>query len=74
MVLLAISAGFVDQDELARVLIAIGHENLSVRGLIVTNPVSGDRTLGSLPSGNEQLAQFRQSRALAPWSGGADVR
>ncbi len=74
MVMLAISAGFVDQDHLARVLIAIGHEGLTVKGLFVTNPMSGDRTLGSLPSANEQVTQFRQSRALEPWSGGADVR
>ena len=50
MVLMAISAGFVDQEQLARVLIAIGQEGLSVRGLVVTNPMRGDRTLGSLPN------------------------
>jgi Chain length determinant protein len=74
MVMLAVSAGFVGQDQLARVLMAIGHEGLSVNGLIVANPLNGDRTLGALPSGNEQVDRFFQSRALEPWSGRADVR
>ena len=64
----------MDQEQLARVLIAIGQEGLSVEGLFVTNPMSGDRTLGSLPSTNEQVTRFLQSRALEPWTGGADVR
>ena len=74
MVMLAISAGFVNQEQLVRVLIAIGQEGLSVKGLFVTNPMSGDRTFGSFPNTNEQVTQFLQSRTLEPWIGGADVR
>ncbi len=74
MVMVAISSGFVGQEQLARVLIAVGQEGLSVRGLVVTNPMSGDRSLGSLPNASEQVTRFLQSRALEPWSGGADVR
>ena len=74
MVMLAISAGFVNQEQLVRVLIAIGQEGLSVKGLFVTNPMSGDRTFGSFPNANEQVTQFLQSRTLEPWIGGADVR
>jgi hypothetical protein len=74
VVMMAISAGSVDQEQLARVLIAVGREGLSVRGLVVTNPMSGDRSLGSLPNASEQVTQFLQRRALEPWTGGADVR
>jgi capsular polysaccharide biosynthesis protein len=74
MVMLAISAGFVNQEQLVRVLIAIGQEGLSIEGLFVTNPMSGDRTLGSFSNANEQVTQFLQSRTLEPWTGGADVR
>ena len=74
MVMLAISAGFVNQEQLVRVLIAIGQEGLSIKGLFVTNPMSGDRTLGSIPNANDQVTQFLQSRTLEPWTGGADVR
>jgi capsular polysaccharide biosynthesis protein len=73
-VVMAISAGSVGQEQLARVLIAVGQEDLSVRGLFVTNPMSGDRSLGSLPKDREQVTRFLQSRALEPWAGGADVR
>jgi len=74
MVVLAISAGFVNPEQLIRVLIAIGQEGLSVKGLFVTNPLSGDRTLGSFPNANEEVTRFLQSRALEPWSGGARAR
>jgi len=74
MVMMAISAGSVSQEQLARVLIAVGQEGLSIRGLIVTNPMRGDRSLGSLPNASEQVARFLQRRALEPWTGGADVR
>ncbi len=74
MVFLALSAGFVDEEQLARILIAAGREGLSVEGLFVTNPMSGDRTLGSLPNTNEQVGRFMQTRALEPWTGSADVR
>ena len=74
MVFLALSAGFVDEEQLARILMAVGREGLSVEGVFVTNPMSGDRTLGSLPNTNEQVGRFLQTRALEPWSGSADVR
>jgi capsular polysaccharide biosynthesis protein len=74
IVMMAISAGLVDQEQLARVLIAVGQEGLSIRGLIVTNPMRGDSSLGSLPSASEQVTRFLQRRALEPWTGGADVR
>jgi hypothetical protein len=74
MVMMAISAGSVDQEQLARILIAVGQEGLSIRGLVVTNPMRGDRSLGALPSASEQVARFLQRRALEPWAGGADVR
>ncbi len=74
MVFLALSAGFVSQEQLARILIAVGQEGLSVEGLFVTNPMSADRTLGSLPNTNEQVTRFLQSRSLEPWTGNADVR
>jgi capsular polysaccharide biosynthesis protein len=73
-VILATSAGFVDQEHLVRVLIAIGQEGLSLQGLFVANPLSGDRTLGSFPNANEQVTRFLQSRTLEPWSGGARAR
>jgi len=74
MVMMAISAGSVDQEQLARVLIAVGREGLSVRGLFVTNPMRSDRSVGSLPNASEQVTRFLQRRALEPWTGGADVR
>jgi hypothetical protein len=74
MVMMAISAGSVDQEQLARVLIAVGQEGLSVKGLVVTNPMRDDRSLGSLPDPSEQVTLFLQRRALEPWTGGADVR
>lgn len=74
MVFLALSAGFVDEEQLSRILIAVGQEGLSVEGLFVTNPMSADRTLGSLPNTNEQVTRFLRSRALEPWAGNADVR
>jgi len=74
MVFLALSAGFVDEEQLARILIAVGREGLSVEGLFVTNPMSADRTLGSVPNTNEQVVRFLQTRALEPWTGSADVR
>jgi hypothetical protein len=74
MVMMAIAAGSVDQEQLARVLIAVGNEGLSIRGLVVTNPMRGDRSLGSLPDEREQVTRFLQRRALEPWTGGADVR
>lgn len=73
-IFLALSAGFVGQEQLARVLIAIGQEGLSVEGLFIANPMSSDRTLGSLPAPNEQVPRSQQPRALEPWVGGADVR
>ena len=74
MVVLAISAGCANQEQIVRVLIAIGQEGLSVNGVFVTNPMSADRTLGMVPNANEQVARFLQSRSLDPWAGGADVR
>jgi capsular polysaccharide biosynthesis protein len=74
MVFLALSAGFLGEDQLARVLIAVGQEGLSVEGLFVTNPMSADRTLGSLSNTNERVTRFLQSRALQPWTGNADIR
>jgi capsular polysaccharide biosynthesis protein len=74
MVMMAIAAGSVDQEHFARVLIAVEQEGLSVRGLVVTNPLRGDRSLGSLPNTSEQVTQFLRRRALEPWTGGADVR
>jgi capsular polysaccharide biosynthesis protein len=74
IVMMAITAGFVGQDQLARALIAIGQEGLSVKGLFVANPMSGDKTLGSIPNANQQVTRFFQSRALEPWTGGGDVR
>ncbi len=71
MVFLALSAGFVGEEQLARILIAVGQEGQSVEGLFVTNPMSADRTLGSLPNTNEQVTRFLQSRALEPWTGNA---
>ena len=50
MVVLAISAGAVDQEQLARVLIAIGQEGLSVGGLVVTNPMRGDGRWARFPT------------------------
>jgi succinoglycan biosynthesis transport protein ExoP len=74
MVMIAISAGSVDQEQLSRVLIAVGQEGLSIRGLVVTNPMRGDTSLGSLPNASEQVTRFLQRRALEPWTGRADVR
>ena len=74
IVMMAISAGSVNQEQLARVLIAVGQEGLSVNGLVVTNPMKGDTSLGSLPNAGEQVTRFLQRRALEPWSGRADVR
>ena len=74
MVFLALSAGFLGEEQLARVLIAVGQEGLSLEGLFVTNPISADRTLGSLSSTNERVTRFLQSRALQPWAGNADIR
>ena len=73
-IFLALSAGSVGQEQLARVLIAIGQEGLSVEGLFIANPMSADRTLGSLPTSNDHVTRSLQSRALEPWAGGADVR
>jgi hypothetical protein len=73
-IFLALSAGVVAQEELARVLIAVGQEGLSVEGLFIANPIRADRTLGSLPTPNEQATKYLQPRALEPWVGGADVR
>ena len=74
MVFLALSAGFLGEDQLARVLIAVGQEGLSVEGLFVTNPMKADRTLGALSNTNERVTRFLQSRALQPWTGNADIR
>ena len=75
MVVLALSAGFVsDSEQLSRILIAIGQEGLSVEGLFVTNPMSADRTLGSLPNANEASHSFLAVTSLEPWTGNADVR
>jgi hypothetical protein len=74
MVFLALSAGFLGEDQLARVLIAVGQEGLSVEGLFVTNPMRADRTLGALSNTNERVTRFLQSRALQPWTGNADIR
>ena len=62
--MLAISAGSVNQEQLVRVLIAIGQEGLSIKGVFVTNPMSADRTFGSLPNASEQVARFLQTRSL----------
>ncbi len=74
MVVLAVSAGFVNQEQLVRVLIAVGQEGLSVQGLFVTNPMSADRTLGTFPYANEHVARLLQRRTVEPWTGGADAR
>lgn len=73
-IFLALSAGSVGQEQLARVLIAIGQEGLSVEGLFIANPLSADRTLGSLPTSSERMTRSLQSRALEPWARNADVR
>ena len=73
-IFLALSAGFVGEEQLARVLIALGQEGLSVEGLFIANPMNADRTLGSLPNPNEHVTRSMQSRALEPWVRGADVR
>jgi hypothetical protein len=73
-IFLALSAGFAGEEQLARVLIAIGQEGLSVEGLFIANPMSADRTLGSLSTPSEQVTRSLQPRALEPWVGGADVR
>ena len=73
-VVLAISAGCVNQDQLVRVLIAIGQDGQSVHGLFVTNPVSSDRTLGTFPNAKERATRVLQQRAVEPWAGGADSR
>ena len=74
MVFLALSAGFVDEEQLAQILIAVGREGISVEGLFVTNPMSADRTLGSLPNTNEQVGRFLRTHALEPRTGSAAVR
>jgi hypothetical protein len=73
-IFLALSAGFVGQEQLARVLIAVGQEGLSVEGLFIANPMSADRTVGSLPALSERVTRSLQSRALEPWVRNADVR
>lgn len=74
MVVLAVSAGRVSQEQLVRVLMAVGNEGLAVDGLFVVNPLSCDETLGMLPRTTEQVTRILQQRAVEPWSGGADAR
>ncbi len=74
MVVVAVSANFVNQEQLVRVLIAIGQEGLHVEGLFVANPMSADRTLGTFPNANEQVTRVLERRTLEPWTGGANAR
>jgi Chain length determinant protein len=74
MVVVAVSAGCVSQEQLVRVLIAVGHEGLAVEGVFVVNPANSDETLGMLPRTGEQVTRLLQQRAVEPWSGGADAR
>ena len=73
MVVLAISAGFVNQEHLVRVLLAIGDEGLPIKGLFVTNPLRTDRTPGTFPNANEQVTHLLQRRPVEYWPGGADA-
>jgi len=73
-VFIALSAGFVGPEQLARVLIVIGQEGLSVEGLFIVNPMRADRTLGLLSAPHNQVTRFQEHRALEAWVGGADVR
>ncbi len=77
-VVLAISAAEFRQEQLTRVLLALGHEGLAVKGLIVTNPVNSDRTSGTQPVSNIQVDRFLRQRALGPvteqWVGPGELR
>jgi capsular polysaccharide biosynthesis protein len=77
-IVLAISAAEFRQEQLTRVLLALGHEGLSVKGLIVTNPLNSDRTSGALPRSSNQVDRFLRQRALGPvaeqWVGPGELR
>ena len=63
LVVLCVSAGFVDLERLNRVLLAIGREGLAVKGVFVTNPVSSDHTTGvSADSVNRGSQLLRRAR------------
>jgi len=59
-VVLAISAGTSNLEQLTRVMVAISREGLSVKGVIVTNPAREDRTSGASPQSNDHVTRFLQ--------------
>ena len=65
---------FVNQEQLVRVLIAIGQEGLSVEGLFVdeSDERRSDARLVSQRERAGDPSSYSQ-RALEPWTGGADV-
>ena len=64
LVVLCVTAGFSDQEELNRVLLAIGREGLTIVGIFVTNPVGGDNTSGISPDFVTRGSQLLQRTRL----------
>ena len=63
LVILCVTAGFVNLEQLNLVLLAIGQEGQTVNGVFVTNPVSSDHTTGvwtdSVDRGSQLLRRTR---------------
>jgi len=64
LVVLCVSAGFVDLEKLTRVLLAIGREGLAVKGVFLTNPISNDQTTGVSADSADRGSQLLRRRRL----------
>ncbi len=64
VVVLCVSAGFIDQEKLTRVLLAIGREALSVKGVFLANPLSNDQTTGLSTNSSDRASHLLHRRRL----------
>jgi len=71
LVVLCVSAGVVDQEQLTRVLLTLDREGLAVSGVFVANPESSDLTAGVSTDSQDRGSQLlRRSRLdLLPEAG-----
>lgn len=61
-VVLMYSAGSANRDQLTRVLLTARSEGVVIKGIIVANPVPGDRTSGALPELNDHAGRILRRR------------
>ena len=64
VILLAVPSGAVDEEQVARVLIAVGREGLSLTGVFVANPAAEDQTAGARVGPDDRVREIVRRHPL----------